>query len=232
MIGIVIAAILILTVYGYHREIEGIRRLEIYPLSRMDLKTGDVVFTRRDYVSLIEPMHYAVFNVGAWAGGSGVYTHAGVVVNVDGRVMMYQTGIDPVYDYNTGTYKWLGPVLIDPRGYLMAYPGEIVIYRRHRALQCTPTADGRRMTLNPLLMAGSITGGEAPASKTHVYCVQLVADFLQQCGVKLSRDSHRTSFRRLISDLEASNEYMPPVLMLNAYANFKILGKTTTEIHL
>ncbi len=228
--------LLIILLSLYHRDVSGLRKLPLESIN-LELSTGDVIFARRDYVTLIEPMHYAVFNVAPWLFGGGLATHAGVVVKIDNVPYLYQTTIQPAFDVVTQKYYWKTPVVVELKSYILGYPGEVYVYRR-KSPHCSdcPHLDkilpnyARRMPLQMTKLANSVLQIPVEPDFKYTYCVQLVVEYLTSTGmIHTDTPPHLVSFADLQGLLDESPDYHSPVLLLNAYANYVVGGSITYE---
>lgn len=233
----VVIIIIIIILFFYHTNVLDLHNLPIKNISEIQFKTGDIIFMRCDYATLIEPFHYTLLNIGNFIGTGGVETHVGIVIVINNIPYVYQVEYKPTYDFITNTYRWKAPILGRLYDYIMAYTGDVLYYEASAALDLERSImfinsnKNREFTINQLRWANTIFKLPTGASKKYKFCVQLVTDYLEYMNVITSKyDSYRMNPQDLKESIVESNFYHKPILIKNAYINYLLYGKKTTNI--
>ena len=242
-LGVIIVSILVvlLTVLVgmYHTQIADLRSLELKNLNEIDWKTGDVIFMRCDYTTLIEPTHYLAFNLGNYLLSGGLETHVAVVVRINNIPYVYQVEYKPTYDISTRSYRWKAPMIMNLQDYIMAYVGEIQYLPIAQELDLDQTKSfieqnhQIEFTINQLRWANTMLKLPSEPHPSYKFCAQLITDYLEHMNVIVPPyPSHHMSPVDLKAALLESGWYGNPILLNNAYANLKINGSKQTRIPL
>lgn len=231
----ILAVIFIILVGLYHGEVNTLRNLPLIDLKDIDLKTGDIIFMRCDYVSLIEPVHYGMFNLGNWMLSGGLETHVAVVVCIDGQPYIYQVEYKPSYDISTQSYRWKAPMIMNLEDYVMSYVGEVQYVPIQRELDQDSTIEfinqnkNIEFTINQIRWANTMLKIPSRAHKKYKFCVQLVTDYLRYMNViDPEYKSHHMNPQDLKRCLQDSGWYGPHQLIKNSYADFQINNQKQT----
>lgn len=234
LIALIIVSLLIIIVY-YHYKVNEMRKMPTSKLLDLPLKTGDVIMTRCDYVSLIEPVHYLMFNLTNMIISGGLETHAGVVIVKNSIPYLYQVDFTPTYDILTDSYKWKAPILTTLTDYVMSYTGECIYHPIKTEIDINFASDfmmknkERDFTINQLRWGNTLLKVPSKHDPDIVFCVQLVAEFLQEAGVlKLDCPAHVMNPQDLKRVMDTSGNFDPPKLILNSYLDFVIYGNKQT----
>ncbi len=232
-----ILIVFIVMIFAYEYDVLHIHDLPICSIRDLPLNTGDIFITRCDYVTQMEPVHYAMFGLFNHIATGGFGTHAGIIVKFNDTPYIYHAEFFPTYDYATGAYRWKAPVLMDYCDYFMKYCGEIIYYPIRKGLNADRTQEfimsqvDREFTINQFTWVNTILKVPLEFNKDHTICTKLVTDYLDFMNVlKVDQEHHQVSPHDLSQYLQASSNYHSPKLILNAYVNYKKYRKKMTII--
>ncbi len=227
---------LIVIIFAYEYDVADIMDLPLVDIRDIPIRTGDIFITRCDYATQYEPVHYFMFGLCNHIFTGGVETHAGIVVNFDGKPYIYQVEYVPTYDYITESYRWKAPVLMDFYDYMMKYCGEIMYYPVKSELDVERTQQfikskvSTEFSIDQLDWGNTILKIPIKFNKKYTFCVKLVTDYLKYMGIiKPEYKSHHTNPQDLKRYIRESDQYYEPILVLNAYINYKLYDKKITK---
>lgn len=230
MIGLIILLIIIFIVYPhvtFRRYISGFPTADH---TDVGFKTGDIIMAKYD-----TPVYYYARNglnitgtfgkyicdgVQYWSQGR--YTHAGVVMVVNGEPYVYHLSDDICFDKVSNQYTSCEPMLV-PMVDFMAYHGVVVLYRLQTATQISPrdvikntTARNIQMQSNALKTIAVNGLGIGKNSPNKYVCTDFVEDVLYQLRILdgATRNTNLTTIRKIID-----KKYADPVLLRTYWYN-------------
>lgn len=122
----VILTILLLTECLYFKKLTKTRNAATkVDMADVKFKTGDLILTRYDHTCHYHYNGYAYFNLAQFIFCREIFTHVGVIVVRDDKVLVYQIGPGPMYDHATDNYVSCTNALTDLDNYISHYLGDV-----------------------------------------------------------------------------------------------------------
>jgi hypothetical protein len=224
-----VVLVLIILILLYQVQVVNLHDLNRANISDINWKTGDLLFMRCDYTTLIEPAHFLALNLSNWAISGGLETHVAMIIKIDNTPYVYQVEYKPTWDISTQSYRWKAPVIMNLQDYIMGYVGEVQYLSCKQELDLPQTLDFVKQnqqiefTINQLRWANTLFKIPSKPDPRYKFCVQLITDYLQHMNIiQPSMSSHHMNPNDLKTLVLNSNFYDSPILVNNAYLNLKI----------
>lgn len=223
----IIAAIIILIILIVRYTVQVKYMCDLNIVNWNDIKnklnTGDIFLTRYDHMHDLNIIKYVFANV-LYSYTGGMYTHAAVVIKLNGKPYIYTAMDSAKYDLITQSYK-SGSMLIDIEEYLLTYDGNFVLYKIVQPIEDlddfnTFAIENRAKEFDSSLitMMNTIFGFWKNKMDDKTMCSQAVADALQALKIMPSNVYTPNIGPTDILKFAKSDKYNNPVLINNNYA--------------
>lgn len=215
--------ILVILIINYHHVVCKRRELPCVEWEKLHFKTGDVVFTRYDYIRQeVFPLSYVGQNLLSYYLTGNVYTHSGTIIEYMGKPYLYHTGF---YDFDIIQRKYVinRATITNLEEYLMKYRGDVIIYSIHEGLDTNKAIKfvrenfDRERVADISLLANTIYEFDENPNPSKIFCSQIIAEYLQYMNVLAPGNSYTYSPAKIASEIEKSGLYAEPVILNNPY---------------
>ena len=194
---------------------------EIYTIDRVafddiSFRTGDVILARHDYFYDFDILRYISLGVGSKVLTGSVYTHACLVVVIDGISYVYHTHLHPGYDSYSSMYKYKYVGLERLDEYVYGTNSEFIHYQyTGRSIDSDVMAiiqeyDRRNITytINPINFVNVVSPGPFKFGDEYI-CTHLLAEILQQVDIfDTTLPSHKYNPMTIYNDMCASPDFL------------------------
>ena len=219
---------LVILIYKYQLFVKDF--IKYYPVKSYDehsFKSGDIIFTRCNYLFLFEPFHYLSFNLFNYLFLSGIETHGAIVININNKKYVYNLDIRPMLDEYDKTYKYKTPCLVPLDKYLMTYTGEVFIYptkhdfSEENIVNFIEKQHTKQFSIDQIRWANTILKLPIKLEEKYIICTHLIMEFLLHVNVINKNDLNFTKesanpqdIKRLLYNI---NYYDKPFMLDNCY---------------
>lgn len=227
IISFIIILVLIL-IYNYQSFVKDF--INCYPAKSYDdhnFKSGDIIFTRCNYLFLFEPFHYLSFNLLNYLTLTGIETHGAVVIKLNNKNYVYNLDIRPTFDEFDKEYKYETPCLIPLENYLMAYTGEVFVYPtkydfdENTMIDFIKKQHKKQFSINQIRWMNTILKLPITLNEKYIICTHLVMEFLLHVNVINKSDLHFAiesanpqDIKKILCNIDYCNE---PFILNNCY---------------
>lgn len=186
------------------------------------LKTGDIIFVRNDYLFEKNIIKFLTHNVLYTSLTNILYTHACIIIKIDGVPYVYTSINSQRYDNISGKYK-NGAVLLNIYDYLKRYPGDIICYSIKKEI-VSKNVDflgcnmNKSFPPNYSVVFNAGLGTDVMHHSDKIFCVEAVLYAMILLGI--INDSilpHRYDVLDLVNIVKKSKKYEKPILIKNSY---------------